>query len=351
MAQGHLDRLTSIDVSFLTNESSSSHMHVGGDHDLRGPAAQLRGPPRPRRRAGFASSRASARSSPIRRRRPAGRSGSTIPAFNLDYHVRHSALPRPGLRGRSCAAWRRASSRSSSTAPSRSGSSGWSQGLTRKRFALLTKTHHALVDGVSGVDIATVLFDVKPVPEPRRRRRRLGSASPSPSSASPARQGRRGRRAGADRRRCAALEHGHRAPADRRRAASRRRSRRVGEVGWNFANPAPEVPLNVEIGSHRRFAWVRERPGPVQEDQGRARRHRQRRRARGCRRRASRVAARPRDPHRGPRAARPGPGEHPRRRRARPARQQARGHARPAAGLHRRPGSPARDGDARRWRG
>ena len=31
----------------------------------------------------------------------------------------------------------------------------------------------------------------------------------------------------------------------------------LGEVGWNFANPAPEVPLNVEIGSHRRFAWVR----------------------------------------------------------------------------------------------
>src|SRR4029453_15012789 len=40
------------------------------------------------------------------------------------------------------------------------------QGLTRKRFALVTKTHHALVDGVAGVDIATVLFDLKPVPEP-----------------------------------------------------------------------------------------------------------------------------------------------------------------------------------------
>ena len=31
----------------------------------------------------------------------------------------------------------------------------------------------------------------------------------------------------------------------------------VGEVGWNFANPAPEVPLNVKVGSHRRFEWVR----------------------------------------------------------------------------------------------
>ena len=31
----------------------------------------------------------------------------------------------------------------------------------------------------------------------------------------------------------------------------------VGEIGWAFANPAPKVPLNAEIGSHRRFTWVR----------------------------------------------------------------------------------------------
>jgi WS/DGAT/MGAT family acyltransferase len=31
----------------------------------------------------------------------------------------------------------------------------------------------------------------------------------------------------------------------------------LGEVAWNFTNPAPEVPLNTEIGSHRRFAWTR----------------------------------------------------------------------------------------------
>jgi diacylglycerol O-acyltransferase len=31
----------------------------------------------------------------------------------------------------------------------------------------------------------------------------------------------------------------------------------IGEVAWTFADPAPEVPLNVEIGSHRRFVWVR----------------------------------------------------------------------------------------------
>ncbi len=31
----------------------------------------------------------------------------------------------------------------------------------------------------------------------------------------------------------------------------------LGEVGWNFANPAPETPLNQPVGSHRRFEWVR----------------------------------------------------------------------------------------------
>jgi diacylglycerol O-acyltransferase / wax synthase len=31
----------------------------------------------------------------------------------------------------------------------------------------------------------------------------------------------------------------------------------VSEVGWALANPAPDVPLNTAIGSHRRFCWVR----------------------------------------------------------------------------------------------
>ena len=31
----------------------------------------------------------------------------------------------------------------------------------------------------------------------------------------------------------------------------------LAEVAWNLTNPAPELPLNVEIGSHRRYAWTR----------------------------------------------------------------------------------------------
>ena len=52
------------------------------------------------------------------------------------------------------------------------------QGLERDRFALLTKTHHAMVDGISGVDIGTVLFDLEPMPEPAPSRGRLAARRP-----------------------------------------------------------------------------------------------------------------------------------------------------------------------------
>ncbi len=40
------------------------------------------------------------------------------------------------------------------------------EGLEDDRFALITKTHHSLIDGIAGVDLATVLFDLSPEPPP-----------------------------------------------------------------------------------------------------------------------------------------------------------------------------------------
>ena len=54
------------------------------------------------------------------------------------------------------------------------------QGLEDNRFALISKTHHALVDGVSGVDIATVLFDLQPVPAEIERGRRMDAGAGRP---------------------------------------------------------------------------------------------------------------------------------------------------------------------------
>jgi diacylglycerol O-acyltransferase len=252
MANAHMDRLSALDVSFLTNESSASHMHVGGICIFEGPPpsyedllehvrSRLHLVPRFRQKLAYP---------PV----PTGRPfWIDDPAFNLEYHVRHSALPSPGSEDqlRNMAA-RVFSQQLDRTKPL------WElwmvQGLTRKRFAFVTKTHHALVDGVSGVDIATVLFDVKPVPEPHEDEHEW-VPSPEPSGAAlMARDAVAVARApvGLLRRLERAVEHPRETLQQATEAAEA-----LGEVGWNFANPAPKVPLNVEIGSHRRYQWVR----------------------------------------------------------------------------------------------
>jgi len=176
MAQQHLDRLSSTDVSFLTNESSSSHMHVGAIMIFEGPTpsyedlldhiqSRYRLVPRFRQKLAY----------------PPAQTGRPFwvddPNLNLEYHVRHSALPAPGSEDQ----LRRMAARVFSQQLDRS-KPLWElwlvQGLTRNRFALLTKTHHAVVDGVSGVDIATVLFDLEesPAPPPAPSLRRTNAA-------------------------------------------------------------------------------------------------------------------------------------------------------------------------------
>jgi diacylglycerol O-acyltransferase / wax synthase len=252
MAQGHMDRLSSIDASFLTNETSDAHMHVGAAMIFEGPPpsyddllehvrSRLHLVPRFRQRLAFP---------PVETGRPFW---IDDPNFNLAYHVRHSALPAPGSEEQ----LRNIVSRVFSQKLDRS-KPLWEiwlvQGLERNRFALVDKTHHALVDGVSGVDIATVLFDLKPVPEPIEPDRDW-VAHPPPSQADLAARG---------------LAELGETPFKLARRAVRaasdpmRTTRRIAEAGealaevaWNFTNPAPDVPLNTEIGSHRRFAWSR----------------------------------------------------------------------------------------------
>ena len=252
MAQGHMDRLSALDFSFLTNESSSAHMHVGGIMIFEGPppayedllehvSSRLHLVPRFRQKLAHP---------PIETGRPFW---IDDPTFNLEYHVRHSALPSPGSEEQ----LRNLASRVFSQQLDRT-KPLWElwlvQGLTRKRFAIVSKTHHALVDGVSGVDIATVLFDLKPVPEPVRAEHDW-VPEPAPSSAQLAAKGAEGVAKiplGLARRLEHAIEHPRAALARAGEFAEA-----IGEVAWTFADPAPEVPLNIEIGSHRRFVWVR----------------------------------------------------------------------------------------------
>jgi diacylglycerol O-acyltransferase len=252
MPQGHLDRLSSLDASFLNNESSESHMHVGAVMIFEGPPPRyddflehVRGRmhlvPRFRQKLAF----------------PPAQLGRPFwvddPTFNLAYHVRHSALPAPGSEEQ----LRNIAGRLYSQALDRS-KPLWEiwlvQGLKKNRFALVNKTHHALVDGVAGVDIATVLFDLKPVPE-QGDPSPTWVPSPAPSSAQLAAEGVMELTEAPFRLTRRALRAATHPMTAARKAADALEA--LGEVAWNFADPAPEVPLNVEIGSHRRFCWTR----------------------------------------------------------------------------------------------
>jgi diacylglycerol O-acyltransferase len=176
------------------------------------------------------------------------------PHFNPEYHIRHTGLPRPEdetelkqLAGRIF------SQRLDRSKPL------WELWLVAhmagERFAVIAKTHHALVDGISGVDITTVLFDAAPEPTGTPRPPVPWVARPLPGPA----------KLLAD-----ALVERSTAPAEMMRGvrAVMRRPRRalehvkdavVGVSQTTFAGinaPAPPSPLNVEITSHRRYTWI-----------------------------------------------------------------------------------------------
>jgi diacylglycerol O-acyltransferase len=253
MAQAHGDRLTAVDASFLAQEVENAHMHVGAVLIFEGPPPdyeafcnQVRGRlhlvPRYRQKLAFP---------PLETGRPLWVDDSN---FNLQYHVRHTALPSPGSEEQLRAlAARVHSQRLDRSKPL------WEtwlvQGLEGNRFALISKTHHALVDGVSGVDLATVLFDVQPVPPETPHEGEPWVPQQEPSAAQLAARGLRGLVR-------TPFELGGRALGaaahpQRSIEVAREAIEGVGEVAWAGLNPAPATPLNVPIGPHRRFVFAR----------------------------------------------------------------------------------------------
>ena len=247
------DRLTGLDSSFLHLERDSAHMHVAGCMIFGGEApayeelveqiaGRLHLVPRYRQRLAFV---------PFNQGRPVW---VDDPHFNIAFHVRHTALPSPGGE----AQLKRLAGRVFSQALDRSRPL-WEiwlvEGLSDGRFALLSKTHHALVDGVSGVDIATVLFDTSPDPMPVAPPENEWVARPLPTGAQLL----------AD----ALLERatvpteiarGVRATLRGPRKVAGRLGHAVGGVtamARAGLNAAPNTLLNVRIGPHRRFTWVR----------------------------------------------------------------------------------------------
>ena len=262
------------------------------------------------------------------------------PRFNIEYHVRHTALPAPG----SLAQLRQLAGRIFSQRLDRS-KPLWEiwlvQGLSEDRFALISKTHHALVDGVSGVDIATVLFDLTAVPgEPPGPRRRLGPRA----RALPGRAAGRGREGPAAHPRPAGGPGAGRGPRPGPHAglgARGRRGRRRGGLGG--AEPRARGAAERADRAPPAAVLDREPAGRLQGGQERARRHGERRVPGRGGRRAGALAAQPRRAHRGPGAARAGAGLDPLGRPAGHAGQPDRRAARAAAGVRRRPRRAAAD--------
>ncbi len=254
MAQQHLDRLTSTDASFLHQEGPSSHMHIGGLLVFEGPPPDfedyldhVRGRLHlvPRYRHKLATP-------PLESGRPVW---VDDPSFNLEYHVRHAALPPPGSEEQLFLL----AGRIASQALDRSKplwESWLVEGLEGDRFALIFKTHHALVDGVSGVDLATVLFDLSPDPPPPATDLEPWQPHREPTPADLVVAGVRG----AVRTTAEIVGRAIHAVSDPGSSLGviRDAVEGVGEIVWAGLNPAPETPLNVEIGPHRRYAVVRQ---------------------------------------------------------------------------------------------
>ncbi|MCX6387974.1 MAG: wax ester/triacylglycerol synthase family O-acyltransferase [Solirubrobacterales bacterium] len=254
MAQQHLDRLTAVDASFLAQEGSNSHMHIGAVILVEGKAppfeefiehiqSRLQLVPRYRQKLAF----------------PPGDSGRPLwvddPNFNISYHVRHTALPHPGSEEQLLQlAARIASQQLDRSKPL------WEmwiiEGLEDNRFALINKTHHALVDGVSGVDLATVLFDLEQYPDFSGFAVEPWSPRPEPSAAELVAAGLRDAARGVFSIASRALRIAQR--PDKAIETAREAVEGVGELAWAGLNPAPPSPLNVEIGPHRRLAVARE---------------------------------------------------------------------------------------------
>jgi WS/DGAT/MGAT family acyltransferase len=260
MAQKHLDRLTSIDASFLHQEGHASHMHIGAVLIFAG------SPPR----FGDYLDHVRGRLHLVPRYRqklthPPLDSGRPLwiddPTFNLEYHVRHAALPPPGTEQQLFQlAARIASQQLDRSKPLWESwlveGLGAADGGSGERFALIFKTHHALVDGVSGVDLASVLFDLSPDAGPPSADLEPWHPRPEPTPAELIVAGLRGAVG-------VTTEIIARAVAAATRPVTtlgvlRDAAEGVAEIAWAGLNPAPETPLNVEIGPHRRYTVVRQ---------------------------------------------------------------------------------------------
>jgi diacylglycerol O-acyltransferase / wax synthase len=259
MSYTYYERLSALDASFLALEDHTSHMHIGA-------AAIFESAPLQRPDGGIDIDRVRALMEAGLYRIPRYRQRlAWIPVlghpvwiddtrFNLAYHLRHTHLPVPGDERQ----LKRLVGRLMSQQLDR-GKPLWEmwvvEGLQGGRFALVTKIHHCMIDGVGSVELTGSVMRTTPDPDPRL-------AMPPPRWVP---------RAAPSGARLLAEEMFRRALEPLALAGALRRS--LGDVRGNVVGarrataglvralssafqPASPTPLNQEIGPHRRFDWT-----------------------------------------------------------------------------------------------
>src|ERR1022692_2384443 len=172
-----VDRMSPQDASFLHMEDDVSHMHIASVGIFEGPEppfadivsmidSKLDLVPRYRRVV---------RTVPLGLGRPVW---VDDPHFNIEYHLRHTALPSPGGE----AELRKLVGRVMSQPLDRA-KPLWEiwvvEGLEEGHWAVMAKTHHAMVDGVSGTDLLALIMDISPEPSVPERTTWIPQPTPS----------------------------------------------------------------------------------------------------------------------------------------------------------------------------
>jgi diacylglycerol O-acyltransferase len=173
------------------------------------------------------------------------------PHFNLDYHVRHTSLPKPG----SIAQLKRLSARIMAQNLDRARPL-WElwvvEGLCEDRFATIHKIHHCMIDGMAGMDLMQILFSTRAervIPEMPKYHPR-----PAPSAVRLLRDESL-RRAMLPLRALRGIRALRRETGDLREEI-RVRARALGGFLGSSVTPSSESPINGEVGPHRRLDWL-----------------------------------------------------------------------------------------------
>lgn len=255
MANAYYERLSAQDASFLPYETRNTHMHITwtwifdagklrtseGGVDVERirayVASRLHWIPRYRQRLSYIP----LENDPI---------WIDDDRFNIHYHVRHSALPHPGDRDQLRALTARVSSQQLDR-----GRPLWElwvvEGLEGGRFAIISKTHHCMVDGVSTVDLMTVLLSRTPKHTVDDAPRWIPRPAPGGNDLLREALLRRARTP------IELMDGIGNAVQELREASSDLTS--LSAV-WNTITTgltrAPRTPLNAPIGPHRRVQWL-----------------------------------------------------------------------------------------------